>query len=113
MSTAGRWLVTTTSGALHLIESTGPDGVITATRVTGGPCGDRPRYRLATLRRDEDALGVAAVTHMEGGSSVDGIVVGEDMYLALEPLDPLAFLTVRRTTPVVAIDELPEVSSYG
>lgn len=37
MHTAGRWLVATTTGAMHLIESTGPDGTVTATRVTAGP----------------------------------------------------------------------------
>jgi len=42
-----------------------------------------------------------------------GIVIGEDMYLYLEPLDPAADLTLRRTTPVVAIDELPEVDARG
>jgi hypothetical protein len=43
----------------------------------------------------------------------NGIIVGEDMYLYLEPLDPAADLTVRRTTPVVDVEELPPVSSDG
>lgn len=113
MSAAARWLVTTASGAQHLIESTGPDGVVTTTRVTSESVTNDREFPLAALRRDGDALLVAAVTHLESGAPVDGIVVGEDMYLALEPLSPLAFLTVRRTTPVVAIDVLPEMSSDG
>lgn len=106
MSTAGRWLVTTASGALHLIESTGPDGVVTVTRVTADFEGAEPGYRLATRRRDGDALEVAGVTHLQGGSPVNGILVGRDMYLILEPLDPRAYATVRRTTPVTSIETL-------
>lgn len=43
----------------------------------------------------------------------NGIVVGLDMWMYLEPLDPAADLTVRRTTPVVTVDELPEVDARG
>lgn len=110
---AGRWLVTTASGALHLIESTGPDGPVTATRVTAGLAGDDPRYPLGSLRRDGQALIVTAVQHLTGTTMSHGIVVGEDMYLYLEPLDAAADLTLRRTTPVIAIDELPEVDARG
>lgn len=111
--TAGRWLVTTASGALHLIESTGPDGTVTATRVTAGPAGDDPRYPLGSLRRDDQPLTVTGVQHLIGTTMTHGIVLGEDMYLYLEPLDPAADLTLRRTTPVVAIDELPEMDAHG
>ncbi|WP_448062433.1 hypothetical protein [Cellulomonas hominis] len=110
---AGRWLVTTASGALHLIESAGPDGPITATRVTVGPAGDDPRYPLGALRRDGQALMVTGVQHLFGTTMTNGIVIGEDMYLYHEPPDPAADLTLRRTTPVVAIDELPEVDAHG
>ena len=58
MGTPGRWLVTTASGAIHLIESTGPGGAVTVTRVTAGPAGADPRYPLGTLRRDEQSLRV-------------------------------------------------------
>jgi hypothetical protein len=40
-----------------------------------------------------------------------GIVVGRDTWLYLEPLDPAADLTLRRTTPVVDVEELPPVGS--
>lgn len=113
MHTPGRWLVTTASGALHLIESTGPDGMVTATRVTDGPAGDDPRYPLGTLRRDDQPLTVTGIQHLIGTTMSHGIVVGEDMYLYLEPLNPAADLTLRRTTPVVAIDELPQVDAHG
>jgi hypothetical protein len=43
----------------------------------------------------------------------DGTVLGEDMWLQLEPLDSAADLTLRRTTPVVAIDLLPEGEPRG
>lgn len=43
----------------------------------------------------------------------NGIVVGLDMYLYLEPLDPDADLTLRRTTPVLELKELPPVVSDG
>ena len=113
MRTAGRWLVTTASGAMHLIESGEPDGTVTVTRVTTGPAGDDPMYPLGTLRRDDEALLVTGVQHLRGTAMADGILVGHDMWLYLKPLDPAADLTVRRTTPVVAIDELPEVESDG
>lgn len=110
---AGRWLVTTASGAMHLIESTGPNGTVTATRITSGPAGDDPRYPLGTLRRDDQAVHVTGVQHRVGVTTANGFVIGEDMWLLLEPLDPAADLTVRRTTPVVTVDELPEVDARG
>lgn len=113
MHTPGRWLVTTASGAMHLIESTGAGGTVTATRVTAGPAGDDPRFPLGTLRRDDHPLRVTGIRHVAGATMADGIVVGEDMWLQLEPLDPAAALTLRRTTPVVAVDELPEGEAGG
>jgi hypothetical protein len=113
MRTPGRWLVTTASGAMYVIASTGPDRTVTATRVTAGPAGDDPRYPLGMLRGDDEALMVTGVQHMAGSTMSNGIVVGNDMWLYLEPLDPAADLTLRRTTPVVAIDALPEVSAGG
>jgi hypothetical protein len=113
MHTAGRWLVTTASGATHLIESTGSGGTVTVTRVTAGPAGADPKFPLGSLRRDGEALQVSAVQHPDGVVMVDGIVAGKDMYLALEPLDPLACATVRRTTPVVVIELLPSPASDG
>jgi hypothetical protein len=50
---------------------------------------------------------------MVGTVVSNGIVVGEDIYLHLEPLDPAATLTVRRTTPVVEVEALPPVPSDG
>jgi hypothetical protein len=113
MVTAGRWLVWTASGAIHLIESTGPGGAVTATRVSAGSAGDDPRYPLGALRRDGQALTVTGVQHLTGTTMSHGIVIGEDMYLYLEPLDPAADLTLRRTTPVIAIDAMPEVEPCG
>lgn len=113
MRTAGRWLVTTASRAMHLIESTGPGGTVTATRVTAGPAGDDPRFPLGTLRRDGEALRVAGVRHVNGTTMTSGIVVGEDMWLQVEPLDPAAALTLRRTTPVVEVEELPAEACDG
>jgi hypothetical protein len=107
MRNAGRWLVTTASGAMHLIESTGSHGTVTATRVSTGPAGDDPRYPLGTLRRDDHALTVTGVQHLIGTTMSNGLVVGLDMWLFLEPLDPTADLTIRRTTPVVEVEELP------
>ena len=107
MHTPGRWLVTTASGAMHLIESTGRSGTVTATRVTAGPARDDPRFPLGSLRRDDHPLRVSGIHHMAGATMVDGVVVGEDMWLQLEPLDPAADLTLRRTTPVVDVEELP------
>lgn len=112
MRSPGRWLVTTASGAIHLIESTGPDGTVTATRVTAGPVGGDPRFPLGKLRRDDQPLRVIGIRHMTGAGVADGIVVGQDMHLDLEPLDPAADLTVRRTTPVVEIEPLPQVAPH-
>jgi hypothetical protein len=82
-------------------------------RVTAGPAGDDPRYPLEALRRDGQTLRVTGVQHMVGTVVSNGIVVGEDIYLHLEPLDPAATLTVRRTTPVVEVEALPPVPSDG
>lgn len=61
MHTPGRRLVATASGAMHLIESTAPDGTVTATRITTGPAGHDPKYPLGTLRRDDQTLRVTDV----------------------------------------------------
>jgi len=111
MRSPGRWLVTTASGAMHLIESTDPDGTVTAIRVTAGPVGNDPRFPRGSLRRDDQPVRVTGVQHLIGTTMSNGIVVGRDMWLYLEPLDPAADLTLRRTTPVVAVEELPRVSS--
>ena len=107
MSTSGRWLVRTASGAIHLIESTGPGGTVIASRVSAGPAGDDPRYPLGTLRRDGQTLTVTGVQHLVDGIMSNGIAIGLDMWLYLEPLDPATDLTLRRTTPVVEVEELP------
>lgn len=104
MHTAGRWLVRTASGATHLVESVGPDGAVTATRVSDGPRRDDPRFPLAELRRDGDAMPVVDIQHLTGTTYRLGIVVGEDMYLFLEPCAESAVVTLRRTTPVVQIE---------
>lgn len=109
MHTPGRWLVTTASGAMHVIESTGLGGTVTATRVITGPAGDDPRSPLRSLRRDDHPLRVFGIHRMAGATMVDGIVIGLDMWLQLEPLDAAADLTLRRTTPVVDVQELPPV----
>jgi hypothetical protein len=106
MRTPGRWLVTTSSGARHLIDSLDLDHV-TVTRLTETAHSSAPGFPLGALRSDEHALRVGGVLHLAGATMTDGIVVGEDMYLALEPLDPRAYATVRRTTPVVSVELLP------
>lgn len=111
MRTPGRWFVTTASGAAYLIEATDPDGTVTATRVVAGPVGDDLRFPRAALRRDDQPLRVMGVRHLSGTTMSNGIVVGQDMWLYLEPLDPAAALTLRRTTPVVGVAELPTVVS--
>jgi hypothetical protein len=111
MKSRGRWVVTTASGAVHLIDSTRPDEAVVATRVTAGPAGDDPQFPLGTLRRDGETVLVVGVQNSQDGTIRDGIVVGADMYLTLEPLDPRAYATVRRTTPVLSIEELLEEAS--
>jgi hypothetical protein len=49
--------VTTACGAVHLIEATGPDGAVTATRVAAGPVGNDPRFPRGALRRDDSPCG--------------------------------------------------------
>lgn len=98
---------------MHLIESTGPGGTVTATRVTAGPTGDDPRYPLGSLRCDDQPVHVTGIQYLTGTTMSHGVLVGEDMWLFLEPLDPAADLTLRRTTPVVAVEELPPVTFDG
>lgn len=111
MRSGGRWLVRTASGALHLIDSTAGGQTVTVTRVTADPAGDDPRFARGSLRRDDEPVRLSAVQHLSGTHLVDGITVGADMYLTLEPLDPDAAATLRRTTPVVAIDRLTDLGS--
>lgn len=105
--TPGRWVVTTASGAQHLIDSTDPDAPVTITRLAHGDLPPDDAMRLADLRRDGHALRLDAVHHIDpAGHIIDGIAVGEDMYLTLEPLAATATATVRRTTPVLTIQTL-------
>ena len=107
-ATTGRWLVTTGSGARHLVESTpGPLWTITVTRVSTDTRTSAEGFRLTGLRRDGEPLRVLSIRHIHAGVSHGGIRVGQDMHLVIEPLDPEAMLTLRRSTPVVSIQELP------
>jgi hypothetical protein len=99
-------LVTTASGACHLIDASGPHGAATVTRFavgSGAPCDG---FRIADLRRDGAPVRLAAVQHRVGSEFRDGVVIGQEMYLILEPLGENADLTLRRTTPVVAIEPI-------
>ncbi|WP_282944503.1 hypothetical protein [Cellulomonas endometrii] len=100
-----RWVVTTSSGARHLIDSRDLHDV-TVSRLTKTTDPSTAGFPLGALRRDDHALRLGGVLHLDGSTMTDGIVVGEDMYLALEPLDPRAHATVRRTTPVVEVRSL-------
>lgn len=112
MRDPNRWLVTTASGARHLIDSRDADRAVTVTRLTGGADGPDGPFWLQTLRRDEQAVHVITIEHHTNGAMRDGILLGCDMFLTLEPLDPAAAITVRRTTPVVSIEpQVPEVPS--
>lgn len=106
--TPGRWVVTTASAARHLIDSTDPDAPVTITRLANGA--DHPPddgMRLAELRRDGQALQLLALRHIDPAGHIgDGIAVGADMQLTLEPLAAAATATVRRTTPVLNIQML-------
>lgn len=114
MHTAGRWLVTTASGARHLVESTpGPLWTVSVSRMSSSTVTDTTKATAARLRRAGSALRVASIRHAHGTRASDGIRVGQDMILVLEPLDPEAMLTVRRTTPVVSIEALPAESADG
>lgn len=106
MRTPERWVVTTSSGARHLIDSRDLNHV-TVTRLTQATDLNLPEFPRGSLRQDEHTLRLGGVLHLAGSTMTDGIVVGADMYLALEPLDRGAYATFRRTTPVVAIDTLP------
>ncbi|MFS0699584.1 hypothetical protein AB6N24_06375 [Cellulomonas sp. 179-A 4D5 NHS] len=103
----GRWLVTTASGAQHLIDSTDRDQAVTVTRLVRAPAAPTSAFWLQKLRRDERPVRVIEVAHADQGTMRDGIVVGGDMFLTLEPLDPDAAVTYRRTTPVVSIELQP------
>lgn len=103
MRTPGRWVVTTSSGARHLIDSTDLDRV-TVTRVSDVPDRSAAGFRRGTLRRDSEPLRVVAIHHdLEHGRN-PGVQIGHDMWLYLEPLAGWATLTIRRSTPVLHID---------
>ncbi|WP_421735708.1 hypothetical protein [Cellulomonas sp.] len=111
--TRGRWVVTTASGAAHLIDSLDPDVAATIIRLTDGPPTGSPVPRAA-LRRDRAALRVTSVHHVDPVlGRVEGVAVGREMWLVLEPLGVGADVTVRRTTPVTAIDPQPADSDQG
>lgn len=108
---AGLTLVTTASGSRHLVDASDPDRAVTVTRVTVDARDPSKGFMLADLRRDGTPIRLAAVQHLSNGELAGGVVVGLDMYLVLEPLGEDAAFTLRRTTPVVAVeligDEMP------
>ena len=107
-ATPGLWVVETASGAGHLIDSRDPDTPVTVTRLTITPM-PRDGFTRATLRRDGSPLKVTAIRHIDQiKGQRDGIAVGVGMWLVLEPLNPDAQVTVRRTTPVLRIDFAPD-----
>lgn len=98
-------LVTTASGARHLVVP-GEVGTVTITRLAphnpdahSGTCG--------RLRRDGEPLQLGAVTHLEAGRFVNGILEGVEMCLEVEPLRPDAAVTLRLSTKVVSVQPLP------
>ena len=107
-ATPGLWVVVTASGAGHLIDSRDPDTPVTVTRLTNTPA-PMDGFTRATLRRDGTPLNVIAIRHIDHiNGRRDGIATGVEMWLVLEPLNPDAQVTVRRTTPVVCIDAAPD-----
>lgn len=102
----GRWLVGTASGARHLFDSRDPDTPVTVVRVAPGGVLPAVGFELTELRRDGKPIRVASVIHATVDGAEPGVLVGEDMLLTLEPLDPSASVTLRRTTPVVSIDAI-------
>lgn len=100
----GRWLVGTASGARHLFDSTDPSQPVTIVRIAPEGVVPAAGFELAALRRDGSPVRVASVLHRTADGVSDGVLVGEDMLLSLEPLDPAATVTLRRTTPVTSIE---------
>jgi hypothetical protein len=104
MRTQGIWVLRTASGAIYLIDSIEHVAPVIVTRFTRGPAGDDPEYWRGPLRRDGHPIRASRVQHRTAQFYRDGIVLGADMYLRLEPLAPTAIMTLRRTTPVVQIE---------
>jgi len=105
--TPGRWLITTASGAKHLIDSSDPDAPVTVVRIAPGGVIPAAGFELGPLRRDGSPINVSALGHPTNDGPRRGLALGADMILTLESLDPLlAYLTVRHTTPVVSIERL-------
>lgn len=103
-------LVTTASGAGHLIDARAEAGIVTVTRVRTRPGATAGSFPVANLRRDGDPVRLVSVHHLDDdGAVTEGVRVGADMYLTLEPLAEGAWATVRRTTPVVSIEKIEEV----
>lgn len=105
---AGRHMVTTASGARYVIEARDGDRSPTITRLTQPTADADGPFRLVDLRRDSQPIRLVAVEHLQDGVLRTGVVVGEDMWLTLEPLADWADVTVRRSTPVTRIDPLPD-----
>lgn len=109
-ATPGWWVVTTASGARHLIDTSDPDAPVTVTRLTGADEAFEGLPR-AILRRDGIPVRVSAVRYRDQNCRlVDGVALGEAMWLVMEPLHPDAAATVRRTTPVVSVRCVDEVN---
>lgn len=107
MNTQGRWVVTTSSGARYVLDSSDPSRV-TATRIRENAASNVPGFPLRSLRRDSAAVRVLAIQHDPEHGLNNGVRIGHDMWLHLQPLADGAVVTVRRSTPVVSIDEVPE-----
>jgi len=110
---AGRHVVTTASGARHVIDASDPDRSPTITRLTQPATDPDGPFRLADLRRDAQPIRVFAVQHIQDGEFRDGVVIGQDMWVTVESLADWAEVTVRRSTPVVRIDLLPDEVEVG
>jgi len=98
--TPGRWLITTASGAKHLIDSSDPDAPVTVVRIAPGGVIPAAGFELGPLRRDGSPINVSALGHPTNDGPRRGLALGADMILLL------AYLTVRHTTPVVSIERL-------
>ena len=102
----GRWLVRTSSGAQHLIDASDPASATVVRVQTDTSPGEG--FVSEELRRDGEPVRVRLVQHRSpaGSGFEDGVRVGEDVWLVLEPLAADADATIRRTTPVVSVTEL-------
>jgi hypothetical protein len=90
----GRVLVVTTQSATYVLDT--GDGWVVRGRADAPVTVD---HDVAALRRDGEPMRLVGVEHLE---------VGRPMRLILTGLHPVAgVLTVRETTPVLAIEEAP------